>query len=866
MGALAFTACTSDDLVDSVQQTKTKSESLNFVMKKANATRSTTAMNFAQHYEFGVFAGKGTADITASGQEVMKNYLVAYATQDNAYKDYTSYHQSTWSAASGNSTTVDADGLSAWVYESLGYKEIEDDRPTGITQLESQTKAFQEAQILKYWDQAYNNTYFFAYTPYQQNGANITYIANGDDKANFKYSSLSAFYTYPARTDYQVATAITQGKQVANKGFDSSSDFKADNGSNKANNDEIINANEALYAATPVAKANYGNDVPLTFSHVNAKINVAFYEEIKGYSAELIDLVPKNITSGGTVCAARSVDGIAFTPATQEQALTPLTVTQPAKADLPKYFADEDITVYGIGGNNVIYMIEGKDADKVNTDLYFDIVNGGKDTKSNDCIATTKAYALTSTYLLPTTYYALPNYQNNTWLYSGASEIGYTLHVSYKLHPADGSADIVVYDARVYVPADKCKWEAGKAYTYIFKITKNTNGTTDPHMVDPATNSESYVDEEDPRVPETPALVPIVFDGVEITDYEAAPTGQTDDTWDVTDKVLTDALTAAVNSSSFTYTYGGSFYLSQDNLILNTTTGDFKYDKNITDETNSINQNNFFQNLKKFFAAIPHDEGEVEYIYYNGNYYKFGTSTWNNIGSDRNNPQTGGASIESKLATNILTSNANLPTEGGTVEDYFTLVGAESTLKVNFTANIKPFLTAALTSAKPNPLNSNGYIEVDESNADLPIVTLFAKADDVKWTGWPLTTKKVNNVETINTNDNNFYKDLKTYLENLYSYGVEKITYDSKEYTWADNNFKNADASLQTVLATAGYQALLQTANKGETEYSLTLNGTYVNDVNANSTALTRNIKLKAKLTDWNDNVFEAYFDYHHLQ
>ena len=139
----------------------------------------------------------------------------------------------------------------------------------------------------------------------------------------------------------------------------------------------------------------------------------------------------------------------------------------------------------------------------------------------------------------------MPNYAGSAYIDGGVSnETGYTLHVSYKLIPEDGAAETQVYDARVWIPADKCQWQAGKCYTYIFKITANSNGTSDPKKPDPAKETEYWVDPEDPRVPEDPDLQPIVFDGVEVEDY----VGETPAEGTITENSMCNALSKAFKS------------------------------------------------------------------------------------------------------------------------------------------------------------------------------------------------------------------------------------------------------------------------------------------------------------------------------
>ncbi|MDD7404630.1 MAG: hypothetical protein PUG32_01970, partial [Bacteroidales bacterium] len=97
-----------------------------------------------------------------------------------------------------------------------------------------------------------------------------------------------------------------------------------------------------------------------------------------------------------------------------------------------------------------------------------------------------------------TTYYAIPK----------ANDTGLTFRLSFTLKSETGET-IKVNNAAVFVPKDNCKWEANKAYTYVFKITKNATGTTKPGTIDPS----------DPTIPGN-ALFPIVFDNCMVEDWD----------------------------------------------------------------------------------------------------------------------------------------------------------------------------------------------------------------------------------------------------------------------------------------------------------------------------------------------------------
>lgn len=75
------------------------------------------------------------------------------------------------------------------------------------------------------------------------------------------------------------------------------------------------------------------------------------------------------------------------------------------------------------------------------------------------------------------------------------------LRIDFTLEATDGMQETIrVYGATAQVPATYTKWQPGYAYTYIFKITKDTNGYTDPEHIYPE------------------GLYPITFDAMVIDD------------------------------------------------------------------------------------------------------------------------------------------------------------------------------------------------------------------------------------------------------------------------------------------------------------------------------------------------------------
>ena len=103
-----------------------------------------------------------------------------------------------------------------------------------------------------------------------------------------------------------------------------------------------------------------------------------------------------------------------------------------------------------------------------------------------------------------------------------ASEL--CLKVNYRLKSLDGSNDdIIVTGANAIIPASFCEWKSNFAYTYLFKISDNTNGSTATPDTDPA------------------GLYPITFDACVV---------------DMVDGNAQETITELANASVTTYQFG----------------------------------------------------------------------------------------------------------------------------------------------------------------------------------------------------------------------------------------------------------------------------------------------------------------------
>lgn len=234
-----------------------------------------------------------------------------------------------------------------------------------------------------------------------------------------------------------------------------------------------VKTNDVIFAGKSVKEEDYGKKVLLQFKHVGAKVNIAFRENVPGYKVQLIDV--KDNTEAGK--------GIQLTPAVFDDTKTALN----EKYTKGEYNEKSNVTISYTNPDAPTTNATAKKTSSEN--LIFALPTNTELSESDYEVSTT-------------TYYAVVQSDDNP---------GFTLHVSYKLIAEDNGEEIIVRDARVFIPANMVKWESNKAYTYNFTITTASTGSTG-----------GTVDVTNPVVPTDPALNPIVFDTPTIVDYEAA--------------------------------------------------------------------------------------------------------------------------------------------------------------------------------------------------------------------------------------------------------------------------------------------------------------------------------------------------------
>lgn len=330
----------------------------------------------------------------------------------------------------GNTAGTTADNTNDWKYVGI--------TPTG---LHAGDKKITE-QSIKFWDYSQPHYDFIAYSV----GNNVLLTTGNAVEGNIVGTPIKTPKANAVTADNYLSYSLT-GKKIED-------------------------LQKCYYTdVTPVEKANYQKPVTFTFKNLTAKVRVAFYETIPGYTVSDIefydngtdpkaDLTDKKeavlYTTGDTKLSTNGTINVTYPKVGSKKA---------SDSAFNKAFVsivtgtDNTTTKLGLGNVNYENGVLNDNAQKAN-------MAGNKD----------NSYF---TPVLPAEGHAL------------------TLRLNYTLTSTDGSNEkIKVYGATAVVPASYTAWQPNYAYTYIFKISDNTNG---------ATNKEDGTPE---------GLFPITFDAV----------------------------------------------------------------------------------------------------------------------------------------------------------------------------------------------------------------------------------------------------------------------------------------------------------------------------------------------------------------
>ena len=205
-----------------------------------------------------------------------------------------------------------------------------------------------------------------------------------------------------------------------------------------------------------VKEADYNKKaVAMSFRHLTSKVRIALYETVPGYVISDVKFYDAdgNASSNGTLSGTFNNNGT-------------LTVYFPttgtAKVDNKDY-------------NKAHVKFKAATTEGTVSKKEFGVVNYNNQLEDQIPAGTTY---LSQNAATPSYCGAAANYYQTVLPAEGESQ-PVNLRIDYKLTATDGTGEVInVKGATATVPAKYTEWKSGYAYTYIFKISQNTNGST----------------------------------------------------------------------------------------------------------------------------------------------------------------------------------------------------------------------------------------------------------------------------------------------------------------------------------------------------------------------------------------------------
>ena len=357
------------------------------------------------------------------------------------------------------------------------------------------------AQSIKYWDYSASQYDFIAYS-----AGTATAIATGTPAAGqVLISAIDASKMNGVKT----GAAYTDGAYT----IEGAADDLA-----KAYIADMVTA----YCPT-----DYNKEVEFKFRSLAAKVRIALYEIVPGYSVK---------------------DVVFYTDAS--------TAATDGKAHLYTTGAD----VFNKAGKYIVYFPTTGSTNQTNPDynkahLAFVADAGGTDTKktfgtldltntgANKDVAETAGQIYLGRTSNAATFAGDNSANHYTVVIPNENGAVLNLKVNYTLVSTDGSGETInVTGAKAQVPAVYAQWKSGYAYTYLFKISQNSNGLTNP-SAGPA------------------GLYPITFDAV----VKETEDGVQETITTVAEPSITTYAKGQVVTTKDEYTTGSNIYVVVDN-------------------------------------------------------------------------------------------------------------------------------------------------------------------------------------------------------------------------------------------------------------------------------------------------------------
>ena len=457
--ALALVGCSDNEFIggDSniTPENQTNGE-ITFAASNKKLTRADIVGGTAAGMLGNTFVVEGTKgteqELSPSTTVVFDNYVVKY---------------------SANSAGTTESNTNNWEYVSQTHSAIGTNAATQIGRTVDE-------QTIKYWDYSQTQYDFVAYSTGTKTMVSGT-AKDTEEELNAGEISVTKIAT---GTDLSGTAYRFIGKSVADL------------------------SNCYITDITNVPKAQYNNVVTLKFKNITSKVRVGLYETVPGYSVRNVQFYYNDATTiqTGPVAASSGLTG----GAANATLYTPEGEVIPQSGTITVKYPHIG-TTYGPapGSNEADYNKASVTVTKGDEETPY-LAFG---TLTNNYTTPERNEDAGSIYLgrsLPMATFAGESAANYyTPVLPNTSGQPLTLRVDYTLVSTDGSdEEITIHGAKAVVPSTYTNWLNNYAYTYIFKITDNTNGWSSIVDGDPA------------------GLFPITFDAVvkEMVEYDGEQT------------------------------------------------------------------------------------------------------------------------------------------------------------------------------------------------------------------------------------------------------------------------------------------------------------------------------------------------------
>lgn len=346
-----------------------------------------------------------------------------------------------------------------------------------------------------------------------------TYLGQTSKGANPAFQTVKYWDENAERYDFVAFSGLGDDQRITS---DASNTFPV----NASNMGSIFISNRVTAKKTAsntgtTPNVVFGNNsdmsiVTLTFRRLSARLRLGIYETVPGYAVKDVRFYYG--------------DNYLTTAGTSNKTVAGLRGKFPVAGDITVTYDENNAAIADFDATNGTVANNFQFGELDYTTAASTLISGGYLKEDGTVAATGDAKFLATSSAIPT--FAKKDavidgetVSNSAWqnvLPYASNDLNLVLRIDFTLVSLDGvGTPITVKGASAVVPVEYAKWKPNYAYTYIFKISDKTNGTTGtvtpgPNVPDPD-DPNPNPGEEDDR-----ALYPITFDATVSTveEYE----------------------------------------------------------------------------------------------------------------------------------------------------------------------------------------------------------------------------------------------------------------------------------------------------------------------------------------------------------